>query len=61
MNDPFSEVPLREGGLFTDALPPLTTARCSWTVPAVYNAKMGGSDVGNRVAEAIHRSSGIKP
>lgn len=46
MNDPFSEVPRREGGLFTDALPRLTTTCCSWTVPAVYNAKMGGSDVG---------------
>ncbi len=49
MNDPFSEVLLREDVLITDKTPHSTTG-CSWTIPAglCILRKVGGSEVGLR-------------
>lgn len=62
MNDPFSEVLLREDVLITDKTPHSTTG-CSWTIPAglCILRKVGGSEVGYGMAKAVQRSTGIKP
>lgn len=61
MNDPFSEALLCEDVLIYDRL--LTTLQVV-DGPFLLNSayyKLGGSEVGYRMAKAVQRSTGVKP
>lgn len=58
MNDPFSEALLREGGLISDRFATLLQTVVGSSL--LYNAKLGGSGVGYRMAETVQRSTGKK-
>lgn len=55
----FSEVLLREDALITERL--IALLRLSVDHPCCIFRKVGGSEVGYRMAEAVQRSTGIKP
>lgn len=52
---------MRVVSLLTHSPTLLQTAVGPSPLDSVYNAKLGGSEVGYRMAEAVQRSTGIKP